>query len=87
MKQYKLVHGDCLKVMKKIPDSSIDLVITDPPYTMTKFGKSCRPNYMPNNMGSNVFEGKIPEPVEWMTQCFRINTCLQIQYKFFVNKC
>ena len=72
MKQYKLVHGDCLKVMKKIPDSSIDLVITDPPYTMTKFGKSCRPNYMPNNMGSNVFEGKIPEPVEWMTQCFRI---------------
>jgi len=24
--------GDCLEVMKKIPDKSIDLVLTDPPY-------------------------------------------------------
>ena len=27
-----LIHGDCLEVMKKIPDNSIDLVLTDPPY-------------------------------------------------------
>ena len=27
-----LVHGDCLEVMKYIPDGSIDLVLTDPPY-------------------------------------------------------
>ena len=24
--------GDCLEVMKQIPDKSIDLVLTDPPY-------------------------------------------------------
>ena len=28
----KLYHGDCLEVMKHIPDSSIDAIITDPPY-------------------------------------------------------
>ena len=28
----KLIHGDCLEVMKTIPDESIDLVVTDPPY-------------------------------------------------------
>lgn len=28
----QLVHGDCLEEMKKIPDGSIDLVLTDPPY-------------------------------------------------------
>ena len=28
----KLYNDDCLKVMKDIPDKSIDLVITDPPY-------------------------------------------------------
>lgn len=28
----KIIHGDCLEVMKDIPDNSIDLVITDPPY-------------------------------------------------------
>lgn len=27
-----LRHGDCLEVMKDIPDESIDLVVTDPPY-------------------------------------------------------
>jgi site-specific DNA-methyltransferase (adenine-specific) len=28
----KVICGDCLEVMKDIPDKSIDLVITDPPY-------------------------------------------------------
>lgn len=31
----KLLKGDCLKVMKDIPDESIDLVLTDPPYGTT----------------------------------------------------
>ncbi len=28
----KIYQGDCLDVMKQIPDKSIDLVLTDPPY-------------------------------------------------------
>jgi site-specific DNA-methyltransferase (adenine-specific) len=28
----QLLHGDCLEVMKCVPDKSIDLVLTDPPY-------------------------------------------------------
>ena len=35
MRQYKLVQGDCLKVMKKIPDQSIDLILCDLPYGTT----------------------------------------------------
>ena len=31
----KLIHGDCLEEMKKIPDGSIDMVLTDPPYGTT----------------------------------------------------
>jgi len=31
----QLIHGDCLEEMKKIPDGSIDLVLTDPPYGTT----------------------------------------------------
>ena len=30
-----LIHGDCLEVMKTIPDASIDAIITDPPYGTT----------------------------------------------------
>ena len=29
---YKLLNGDCVELMKKIPDKSIDLIVTDPPY-------------------------------------------------------
>lgn len=28
----KVVRGDCLELIKQIPDKSIDLVLTDPPY-------------------------------------------------------
>ena len=31
----KLYNGDCLEVMKSIPDKSIDAIITDPPYGTT----------------------------------------------------
>jgi len=29
---YRLYQGDCLEVMKEIPDKSIDLTVTSPPY-------------------------------------------------------
>lgn len=32
MANITLIHGDCLEKMKDIPDKSIDLIITDPPY-------------------------------------------------------
>jgi DNA modification methylase len=28
----KVIHGDCLEVMKQIPDGAVDLVVTSPPY-------------------------------------------------------
>lgn len=34
-KSLNLLHGDCLELMKEIPDSSIDCCITDPPYGTT----------------------------------------------------
>ena len=29
---YSLLFGDCLERMKEIPDGSVDMVLTDPPY-------------------------------------------------------
>ena len=31
-----LMKGDCLERMKEIPDGSVDLILTDPPYATTK---------------------------------------------------
>jgi len=35
MKLNQIIQGDCLEVMKDIPDGSIDMVLTDPPYGKT----------------------------------------------------
>ena len=32
----QLYQGDCLEVMKNIPDKSVDLVLTDPPYNIAR---------------------------------------------------
>lgn len=34
-KSINLFQGDCLEVMKDIPDGSVDLILTDPPYGTT----------------------------------------------------
>lgn len=34
----ELIQGDCLEEMKNVPDGSIDLVLTDPPYELENHG-------------------------------------------------
>jgi site-specific DNA-methyltransferase (adenine-specific) len=68
----RLMQGDCLERMKEIESGSVDMVLADPPYKMTKRGKSCRPNWMPDGMGDNVFIGKVPDLTKWLPECFRV---------------
>lgn len=41
----KIAIGDCLEKMKQLPDKSVDLIITDPPYNLGLFMK---------NRGTNI---------------------------------
>ena len=36
---YELMQGDCLELMKLIPDGSVDLCVSDIPYKLTGGGK------------------------------------------------
>lgn len=36
---YQLYHGNCLDVLKEMPDNSIDAICTDPPYGINFMGK------------------------------------------------
>ena len=36
MSKIELMKGDCLEMMKSIPDGSVDLILTDPPFGTTK---------------------------------------------------
>lgn len=37
LKKCTLMHGDCFKKMKKIPDQSVDLILCDPPYNLANY--------------------------------------------------
>ncbi len=36
----QIIQGDCLELMKSLPDNSVDLVVTDPPYGINVVGGS-----------------------------------------------
>ena len=40
----KLINGDSLEELKKIPDESFDLVFADPPYNLQLKNQLTRPN-------------------------------------------
>lgn len=37
----KIIHADCLDILKGLPDKCIDLVLTDPPYNASNSNISC----------------------------------------------
>lgn len=37
IEKYLLINGDCFEKLKEIPDDSIDLILTDPPYNIAKY--------------------------------------------------
>lgn len=41
MSKIELMEGDCLDLMGEIPDQSIDMVLTDPPYGTTTCKWDC----------------------------------------------
>lgn len=74
MSDIKLLQGDCLEVMKDIPDESVDLIITSPPYNLSKT----------HHTGNNRFKSyseyndDMPEhiyqqwQIEVLQECFRV---------------
>ncbi|MFT4186866.1 MAG: DNA methyltransferase [Micrococcaceae bacterium] len=39
-----VIHGDCVEILKTLPDNSIDLIFADPPYNLQLKGELWRPN-------------------------------------------
>lgn len=68
----KVYNCDALTLLRAMPAGSVDLLVTDPPYLMTKRGKSNRPNWMHDGMGENLFDGTLPNVTDWMIEVYRV---------------
>lgn len=72
-----LYQGDCLDVMKKLPDNYVDVVFADPPYMLSNDGFSCHAGRMVTvNKGkwdkSSGFDGDTAFHESWIAECRRI---------------
>ena len=46
----QVIHGDCLEVMKRLDENSVDSIVTDPPYELGFMGKSWDNTGIANNV-------------------------------------
>lgn len=68
-------QGDCLELMKEIPDKSIDLIVTDPPYRVTSRGSAGNSGGMLQkeiNKKGKVFQFNDTTPEQYIPEFYRI---------------
>ena len=53
----KILEGDCVEVMRGLPDASVDAIVTDPPYGLGFMGKAW---------------DDLPPGLEWAQECLRV---------------
>lgn len=81
MENIKLIKGDCLEIMKKMPDNFVDLIVTSPPYNKKGLiGKKNKGNQIWNkfNINYNSYDDNMKESdyIEW--QISIINEMIRI---------
>ena len=70
---YEIKRGDCLELMKGIPDGSIDLVVTDPPYLMsykTNHRKDKRHKFCSEINGDKLNDQSLIN--DYINECYRV---------------
>ena len=73
--QIDLHKGDCLDILKNIPDDSIDLVLTDPPYPTTSRGNAGNSGGMLQkeiNKKGKVFEHNNIDCTKYAPEFYRV---------------
>jgi DNA modification methylase len=50
--------GDCIDLLKQVPDNSVDLIFADPPYNLQLNGELYRPNQTKVNAVNDAWDKK-----------------------------
>ena len=69
----RIIHGDCLDVLRQLPDKCVDLVLTDPPYGIKAdrgVGRGIKKNG--NILKKNNWDNGVPEDVVF-EEMFRVS--------------
>ncbi len=64
MSEVTILHGDCVDVMKGLPENSVDAIVTDPPYGLRFMSKDW------DDMGDGPSQEKWHE--QWLAEAYRV---------------
>jgi len=72
-----IFNGDCLEVLRSIPENSVDMIFADPPYMLSNDGFTCQNGKMAKvNKGKWDKSGGFEEDAlfhnEWISACRRV---------------
>ena len=70
----RMINSDCLEYMKIIPDNSIDLILTDPPYNIAQYSTGNIPLPGREAMNNDIadWDNVLLEPKDLLTDFKRI---------------
>jgi site-specific DNA-methyltransferase (adenine-specific)/modification methylase len=74
----KIYQGDCVELLKKIPDASVDLIFADPPYNLQLNGELYRPDQSKVDPVDDewdkfeTFEHYDKFTLQWLYECKRV---------------
>lgn len=78
LKLDRIIHGNCIEVLRTFPEASIDLVFADPPYNLQLNKELWRPNQTKVNAVEDEWD-QFPDVStyddfsrEWLTECRRV---------------
>src|SRR3990167_4728444 len=71
----KIINMDCLVAMKQMPDKCVDLVLTDPPYSIGTTSTGTKGSWLDNNLIRPFF-------LQWVKDIKRV---LKDYGEFYVN--
>lgn len=73
-----IYQGDCVELLKELPDESIDLIFADPPYNLQLSGELYRPNQTKVDAVNDKWDKFESKEVydeftrKWLKECYRV---------------
>src|SRR5574344_837554 len=69
-----LLKGDSKNLIKRIPDNYVDLLLTDPPYNISKYSRGNIPMHNRSDMNNDVAKWDLVDfkPEEWVEEFIRV---------------
>lgn len=78
----KIIQGDCLEVMKQMPDKSVDLVVTSPPYNKQAVGGKLVKKVKYNENKDTMPEKEYQEwQIKVLNECWRVGNVMFYNHK------